>query len=908
MEHFFKILSQQSPKPMLILVDGSSYLYRAFHALPALLNTKGFPTSAMYGCINMLKKLQKQYPDSPILVIFDSKEKTFRETLFPEYKAHRESMPDDLSKQIMPLQNIIRALGFPLLIYDGVEADDLIGTLAKIAESHQIKTLIATGDKDMAQLVNNHIQLLNTMTDKMLDESGVVEKFGVNPNQIIDYLALVGDTSDNIPGVPKVGPKTAAKWLQQYQTIHQLIANAHEITGKVGEYFREHIPNLPRNQILVTIKTDLDLPYSENDLTPQAPDDKKLMEYFKEYEFKSWLNELLEKNSGDDEERYAHYLCLDTKEKWQDWLLECQKNKIIAIDTETTSLDYMQAKLVGVSFALAEGKAAYLPLAHVLKENQRQLSLEDVRADLQALLNDVQYQKIGHHFKYDLEIFLNHGLSVSGTIYDSLLESQLLDASSNGHDLDTLSLKHLKTRTIPFEAVAGKGKSQITFDQVDVTLATRYAAEDADMTWRLHQSLMRELEKLPELIRVFQDIELPLLPILANMERHGVLIDAHILNEHSIYLREKAADFASEAYSIAGREFNLLSPKQLQGILFEELKLPILEKTPSGQPSTSEHSLSELALEFRLPQLILEYRQCTKLISTYTERLVELMNPKTQRVHTSYHQIGTSTGRLSSSNPNLQNIPIKRPWGMKIREAFIAPEKYFIVSADYSQIELRLMAHISGDEGLCRAFANDQDIHRATAAEVFGVALDQVTSDQRRNAKAINFGLIYGMSAFGLAKQLNISNHEAEEYIQLYFSRYPKVKAFMDTTKQYAHEHAHVKTLFGRILQLPDIRSGQFMRRRAAERVAINMPLQGSSADLIKLAMIQINQWIQSENLKLNMIMQVHDELVFEVHESILESAIQKIRFLMENAAKFSVPLKVGIGYAKNWGDASKSH
>lgn len=908
MEHFFKTLSQKKPKTKLILVDGSSYLYRAFHALPALLNSKGFPTSAMYGCINMLKKLQKQFPDSPILVIFDSKEKTFREDIFPDYKANRVRMPDDLAKQIVPLQNIIRALGFPLIIEAGVEADDVIGTLAKKAEQHQIETLIATGDKDMAQLVNQHIHLLNTMSDKMLDEAGVLEKFGVMPHQMIDYLALVGDTSDNIPGVPKVGTKTAAKWLSHYHHISNLIERAHEITGKVGEYFREFIPNLARNQMLVSIKTDLILNYSDKELIQSESDEKKLMDYFKEYEFKSWLNELLEKNSDDDEERYAHYLCLDTKEKWENWLLECEKNKIIAIDTETTSLDYMQAKLVGIAFSLNDGKAAYLPLAHELKPHENQLSLDDIRVDLQALLSNPQYQKIGHHFKYDLEIFLNHGFSVSGMIYDSLLESQLLDASSNGHDLDTLSLKHLKTRTIPFEAVAGKGKNQMTFDKVDLNLATRYSSEDADMTWRLHHLLIKELEKYPSLIKVLHDIELPLLPIIAKMERCGVLIDAKLLNEHGVYLKEKAESFSKEAYDIAGREFNLLSPKQLQGILFDELKLPILEKTPTGQPSTSEQALSELALEFRLPQLILEYRQCTKLISTYTERLVELINPKTHRVHTSYHQIGTSTGRLSSSNPNLQNIPIKRPEGMKIREAFIAPQEFYIVSADYSQIELRLMAHISEDEGLRLAFANDQDIHKATASEVFETPIDQVTPDQRRHAKAINFGLIYGMSAFGLAKQLNISNHDAEKYIQLYFSRYPKVKLFMESMKAYAHEHAHVKTIFGRILHLPDIRSGQFMRRRAAERVAINMPLQGSSADLIKLAMIQIDDWIQSENIKLNMIMQVHDELVFEVHHSILKPAMEKVQFIMENAAKLSVPLKVGIGYGANWGEASQSH
>ena len=893
-----------TPKP-LILVDGSSYLYRAFHALPALANSKGFPTGAIYGMVNMLRRLLKDYQPEYMAVVFDAKGKTFREEIFAEYKAHRPAMPDELVRQIEPLHEIIRALGLPLVMIEGVEADDVIGTLATIATAEGMESVISTGDKDLAQLVNEHVTLINTMTNTRLDPESVKEKFGVSAEQIIDYLALMGDTSDNIPGVPKVGPKTAVKWLQEYGSLDNLVAHAGDISGKVGENLREHLPQLPLAKELVTIKLDVPLSVALADLCIQAPNKKALMDFYKEMEFKSWLAELLEETKESNADQYAHYTIIQTPEVFADWLQKLAKANYFAVDTETTSLNYMAAKIVGISFAIAPGQAAYVPFAHDYAGAPAQLSAAEVFAGLKPLLENPAIKKIGHHIKYDMEVFANHGIALQGVAYDTMLESYILDSTSPNHDMDSLALKYLAWRTITFEEVAGKGAKQLTFNQIEVQKAGIYAAEDADVTLKLHGVLWPRLSGEIGLKAVFENIEMPLVPVLATMERNGILIDPHMLEKQGKELEARLQVLEREAYDLAEQEFNINSPKQLQEVLFQKLKLPVLQKTPTGQPSTADSVLQELALEFALPRLIIEYRSLSKLISTYTSRLVEQIYPGTGRVHTSYHQAGTATGRLSSSNPNLQNIPVRTAEGRRIRQAFIAPAGYKLISADYSQIELRLMAHISEDANLLAAFKQDLDIHQATAAEVWGVALDQVTEEMRRNAKAINFGLIYGMSAFGLSKQLGIERQASQDYIDRYFARYPRVRAYMDEMRDKAKKQGYVETLWGRRLYLPDILSSQFQRARAAERAAINGPLQGSAADIIKLAMIDIDTWLRQQTVPAKMLLQVHDELVFEVPEKEVEGILNMVRERMTQIVSLKVPLAVSIGVGDNWDSAS---
>ncbi len=889
-----------------ILVDGSSYLYRAFHAMPSLTNSKGFPTGATYGVINMLRRLLSDYDAEHIAVVFDAKGKTFRDAIFPQYKAHRPPMPNELVQQIQPIHDIIRALGIPLLIEEGVEADDVIGTLAKQAEQNKVNTIISTGDKDLAQLVDKYITLVNTMTNTELNPTTVVEKFGIPPNLIIDYLALVGDSVDNIPGVPQVGPKTAVKWLLEYGSLDNIITHADKITGKVGDNLRAALQQLPLAKQLATIKLDVNLKINFTDLKRQTPDNEKLTELFKEFEFKSWLNELLEKNPQKTAEKYANYVTIFSAEELNSWLEKLTHAKLFAFDTETTSLNYMSAEIVGVSFAITPGIAAYVPLAHDYADAPKQLARDEVLKKLKPLLENPDLKKIGHNIKYDMEVLANHGIQLHGIAYDTMLESYILDSSSNNHDMDSLALKYLGWRTIHYEDVAGKGAKQITFDKVPIEQAATYAAEDADVTLQLHQTLWPKLEKETGLKHVFLNIEMPLIPVLARMERNGVLIDANMLEKQSTELEKRLGELEQETFTLAGCKFNLNSPKQLQDILFNQLKLPVLQKTPSGQPSTAEPILQELALDFELPKYIIEYRTLSKLITTYTKRLPEQINPLTHRIHTSYNQTGAATGRLSSSDPNLQNIPVRTKEGRRIRQAFIAAKGHKLISADYSQIELRIMAHISNDPNLLTAFENNLDVHKATAAEVLGISLDKVTDDERRAAKAINFGLIYGMSAFGLAKQLGVDRHAAQNYIDRYFGRYPNVKAYMENTRAQAHQHGYVETLWGRRLYTPDINSSQIPRQKAAERAAINGPLQGSAADIIKRAMISLDDWLQKNNkIDAKMIMQVHDELVFEVAEPFVDTLLETIRNHMMNAAQLKVPLMVDIGVGNNWDEAS---
>ncbi len=891
----------------LILVDGSSYLYRAFHAMPSLTNSKGFPTGAIYGVVNMLRRLLTEYDPDCIAVVFDAKGKTFREELYALYKANRKEMPAELVQQIEPIHTIIRALGLPLIIEEGVEADDVIGTLAKIASSQQYPTLISTGDKDLAQLVDQHITLVNTMTDTVLNSEAVKEKMGISPNQVIDYLALVGDTSDNIPGVPQVGPKTAIKWLSEYDSLDNLVAHAENIKGKVGENLRASLIQLPLAKKLATIKLDVPLPFQLSDLKRKAPDEETLKKLFQEMEFKSWLNALLEKTSVTTQNKYANYETILTEEAFAIWLNKLEQATLIAFDTETTSLNYMEATIVGVSFALTPGSAAYIPLAHDYEGAPLQLNRETVLTKLKPLLENPSIKKVGHHIKYDMEVLANHGIELRGIAYDTMLESYILDSNSPNHDMDSLALKYLGWRTIHFEDVAGKGAKQITFNHVPIPAAATYAAEDADVTLQLHQTLWPRLIKESGLKSVFEEIEIPLIPVLARMERNGVLIDVIMLKNQNTELEKRLNQLDQEITLLAGGTFNLNSPKQLQEILFSKLNLPILQKTPTGQPSTADPVLQELALEYPLPKLIIEYRSLSKLITTYIKRLPEQVNPQTHRVHTSYNQTGAATGRLSSSEPNLQNIPVRMPEGRRIRQAFIAPKGYKIVSADYSQIELRIMAHISNDAGLLQAFSQNLDIHRATAAEVLGIPLENVTQDERRSAKAINFGLIYGMSAFGLAKQLGVDRNAAQTYIDRYFARYLGVKTYMENTRAQAHQQGYVETLWGRRLYLPEINSSQILRMRAAERTAINAPLQGSAADIIKRAMIQLDHWLQTHSLDAKMIMQVHDELVFEVAEAEVAILIDQVRACMMNAATLKVPLLVSVGVGDNW-DAASGH
>lgn len=911
------ILTKQKTSNPLILVDGSSYLYRAFHALPALANSKGFPTGAIYGVVSMLRKLLSDYQPDSMAVVFDAKGKTFRDDIFPAYKAHRPEMPDDLARQIEPLHEVIQAMGLPLLMIEGVEADDVIGTLANEAARQGHSVLISTGDKDLAQLVNEHITLVNTMTNTVLNPETVETKFGVPPEKIIDYLALIGDTSDNVPGVPQVGPKTAVKWLKEYGSLDQIIAQADSVSGKVGESLRASLAQLPLSKTLVTIKNDVPLSIDPGDLHLKEPARESLRRLFKDLEFKTWLSALLEAGSNTlkdtpesaagHKEKYAAYETIFTEEQLKQWCARLSEARLFAFDTETTSLDTISAQLVGVSFATAPGQAAYLPFGHDYPGAPPQLKKEQVLTALQPLLEDAHVVKVGHNLKYDLEVLAGAGITLRGGNYDTMLESYILDSASPNHDMDSLALKHLGWRTITYTEVAGKGAKQITFNQVPVEQAATYAAEDADVTLQLHQSLHPRLEKEKGLNYIFEKIEMPLVTVLARMERNGVLIDAQKLRQQSKELEKRLQELEGQAVELAGKPFNINSPKQLQQVLFEDLKIPVMQKTPTGQPSTAEPVLQELAHDYLLPKVIIEYRIISKLISTYTNKLPEQINPLTGRIHTSYNQTGAATGRLSSSDPNLQNIPVRTHEGRRIRQAFIAPPGYKIISADYSQIELRLMAHISQDPNLVAAFVQDKDVHQATAAEVLGLTLEEVTPDQRREAKAINFGLIYGMSAFGLARQLKIDRQAAQLYIDRYFARYPQVKAYMDNTRLKAREQGYVETWWGRRLYLPDINSSQAIRQKAAERAAINAPLQGSAADIIKMAMIHLDEWLQKNQVDARMIMQVHDELVLEVAEKEIERVMAAVKENMSTVVSLRVPLTVSIGYGDNWDAAQEA-
>jgi len=890
----------------LVLIDGSSYLFRAYHALPKLMSTKGAHTGAIRGVISMIRKLMADYPQSHIAVVFDAKGKSFRNTLYPAYKENRAAMPDELREQIAPIQDIIRKMGLPLLIIDGVEADDVIGTLAEDATRRQMSVLISTGDKDMAQLVNPHITLINTMTDTMMDEAGVLEKFGVRPDQIIDYLALVGDTSDNIPGVPNCGPKTAVKWLAAHASVEGIISHAEEIKGKVGENLRNSLETLRLSYQLATIKLDVALDVTPDELVLTPPDAGALRQIFTEYEFRQWVDEL----RGDsesvvlDESTPTEYQTILSLDELARWIAILQAAPVFAFDTETTSLDYMQAELVGVSFSVKSGEAAYIPLAHAYLGVPEQLSREIVLGELRGLLEDPGKQKIGQNLKYDMSVLARYGIELRGVAFDTMLESYVLNSVATRHNMDDLALKYLGKSTIAFEEVAGKGAKQITFDQVEIEVASKYAAEDADITLQLHEALWPKLQALPSLQSVFEKIELPLVSVLSRIERNGVLLDSGLLNRQSAKLSQRLQELERDAFELAGEPFNLGSPKQLQTIFFEKLQLPVKKKTPKGQPSTAEDVLQELALDYPLPKVILEYRGLSKLKSTYTDQLPKQVNPGTGRIHTSYHQAVAATGRLSSTNPNLQNIPIRTEEGRQVRKAFIAAPGYQLIAADYSQIELRIMAHLSSDAGLLTAFAQGLDIHKATAAEVFGQSLDAVTADQRRSAKAINFGLIYGMSAFGLARQLSIGRGDAQSYIDLYFERYPGVLDYMDRTKALAAEQGFVETLFGRRLYLPEINTSNFQRRQGAERTAINAPMQGSAADIIKLAMIDVDRWLTTDKPDARMIMQVHDELVLEVKADQVVEVAAILTAKMSQAVELKVPLLVETGVGLNWEEA----
>ncbi|SFM02188.1 DNA polymerase I [Marinobacter zhejiangensis] len=908
-------MSQQQTPPV-VLVDGSSYLFRAFHALPPLVNSKGHPTGAIKGVISMIRRLDQDFPGSRIVVVFDAKGKTFRHDLYPDYKANRPPMPDDLRVQIEPIHDIIRAMGLPLLIVPDVEADDVIGTLAHEATDKGIEVVISTGDKDMAQLVSDHVTLINTMTETRMDRDGVVAKFGVTPEQIIDYLTLVGDSVDNIPGVNKCGPKTAVKWLQAYQTLEGLTDKADEIKGKIGEYLREALPQLPLSQQLATIKTDVDLEFGLENLDHGPQDNDQLLELFTEYEFKGWVSELSssasdqQNNSADNKEGQAepatkNYQTITTPEQFDDWLARLKEAPLFAFDTETTSLNYSQAEVVGVSFAVTPGEAAYVPLAHDYMGAPDQLDREDTLAKLKPLLEDPTQAKVGQNLKYDKNVLANHGITLNGIAEDTMLESYVLNSVGSRHDMDSLALKYLGISTIHFEDIAGKGAKQLTFNQIELEKAAPYAAEDADITLQLHQALRPKLAETGRLREVYEAIDLPLVPVLSRMEQRGALVDASLLKTQSQELAERMAELEQEAYGVAGEQFNLGSPKQLQTIFYEKMGLPVIKKTPKGAPSTAEPVLQELAHEHELPRLILEHRSLSKLKSTYTDSLPGMISPRTGRIHTSYHQAVAATGRLSSTEPNLQNIPIRTPQGRRIRQAFIAPTGYKLMAADYSQIELRIMAHLSGDEGLLNAFAHGEDIHKATASEVFGVALDEVSADQRRSAKAINFGLIYGMSAFGLSRQLDVERKVAQQYIDRYFERYPGVLRYMDSIRAQAHEDGFVETLFGRRLYLPEINARNKQMQQAAERTAINAPMQGTAADIIKRAMLSVESWLtESHPDTARMIMQVHDELILEVESSSVDVIREGLVSRMSAAAELSVPLLVEAGVGDNWDEA----
>jgi len=919
-------------KTPLILVDGSSYLYRAFHALPPLTNSKGKPTGAVKGVINMMRRLQKDYPQSTHVVVFDAKGKTFRDEIYSDYKAHRPPMPDDLRLQIEPIHKIIQAMGMPMLVIEGVEADDVIGTLALQATAAEQPVVISTGDKDIAQMVNEHIVMENTMTNTLLDRAGVIEKFGIPPELIIDYLALLGDKSDNIPGVPGVGEKTALGLLQGLGGLDDIYARLDEVAGLEFRGAKTMAPKLEEHRELAylsyklaTIKTDVEMDLALGELHNGNPDEPALLALFKDMEFKTWIKELEDPgtdaapaskqdqntSSGEGSDPAPEmpmverdYQTVLTQQQLDSWVTKIKSAPLVAVDTETTSLDYMQAQLVGVCVAVEPGQAAYIPFGHDYLGAPAQLSQDTVLAQLKPLLEDPDIKKVGQNLKYDMSVLAQHGIDLQGVAFDTMLESYVLDSVATRHDMDSLAAEYLGETTISFSDVAGKGASQLTFNQVSLEEAAPYAAEDADITLRLHQTLWPEVCKHPTLEKVFNDIELPLLPVLSRIERTGALVDGTLLFQQSSELAERLGELEIEAWDLAGQQFNLASPKQLGEILFEKLQIPVLKKTAKGAPSTKEEVLQELALDYPLPKVLLEHRSLAKLKSTYTDKLPTMINPASKRIHTSYHQAGTATGRLSSSDPNLQNIPVRTPEGRRVRQAFIAAPGCKMVAADYSQIELRIMAHLSEDPSLLKAFAEGQDIHRATAAEVFAVPTDQVTADMRRSAKAINFGLIYGMSAFGLARQLNIGRKQAAEYIELYFQRYPGVQSYMNNIRHTAAEQGYVETAFGRRLYLPEINARNGMRRQAAERTAINAPMQGTAADIIKLAMIHVDDWLQNSDLQSQMIMQVHDELVLEVPESELEEVKQGLNDLMANAASLLVPLVVDVGVGDNWDEA----
>ena len=905
-------MSDSASTPPLILVDGSSYLYRAYHASERanLRTVDGRPTGAIRVMTNMLRSLLRQYQDSHVAVIFDAKGKNFRHELYSEYKATRKPMPDDLRSQVEPIHQIVRALGLPLLMIDGVEADDVIGTLARQATERQIKTIISTGDKDIAQLVNDCVSLIDTMNDVHTDVHGVQDKFGVPAHLIVDYLALMGDSSDNIPGMPGVGQKTA-------QALLNGIGGIDEITDRVDEVpalgfrgsknfaakFMEHRDIVLLSRQLATIKTDVELPVSIDDLIMQPEDQTQLLALFQEYEFRTLIAELEQHDPVADDITGEYCVITDEKE-FLDWVTQLQSAPLFAFDTETTSLDYMTAEIVGVSFAIEPGKAAYVPVAHDYLGVPEQLERSFVLATLKPLLEDPARQKVGQNLKYDQSVLARYHINMQGIAFDTMLESYCLNSVATRHNMDALAEHYLNHKTIKYEDIAGKGVKQLTFNQIELEQAGPYAAEDADITLRLHQALWPQLQSEAGLKQVFQEIEMPLVDILSRIERQGALVDAALLNQQSAELGQRLQELESAAHSEAGEEFNLASPKQLQTLLFDKLQLPVIKKTPKGQPSTAEEVLQELALDYPLPRLILEHRSLSKLKSTYTDKLPQMINAATGRIHTSYHQAVTATGRLSSSDPNLQNIPVRTPEGRRVRQAFIAPKGYRLVAADYSQIELRIMAHLSGDQGLLDAFAQGLDIHKATAAEVFGVPLAEVSSDQRRSAKAINFGLIYGMSSFGLAKQLGVTKKSAQEYIDLYFQRYPGVLQYMETTKTFARENGYVATIFGRRLYLPEINARNKMRQQGAERTAINAPMQGTAADIMKKAMMLVDQWLQTTKLDARVIMQVHDELVLEVAEQDIQAVVAGIKDQMSSAATLSVPLLVEAGVGDNWDEA----
>ena len=899
----------------LVLVDGSSYLYRAFHALPKLSSSKGDPTGALLGVLNMINKLLRDQPTEHFAVVFDAPGKTFRDVIFEQYKANRPSMPDELRAQVEPLLTAVPALGLPLLRIEGVEADDVIGTLCRQCAGQDMKVLVSTGDKDMAQLVDENVTVVNTMTGSVLDREGVKKKFDVYPEQIVDYLALVGDSSDNIPGVPRVGAKTAAKWLNEYGTVEAIIANADRIGGKVGESLRENIEQLILSQKLATIRQDVELPFQAQELIRARPDAERLRALYQRFELRALLRQLDEQSGsagraaavprgGDSAGSKAEYATVLTEDAFEGWLKKIATAELVAVDTETTSNDYMSAELVGISLCMKPNAACYIPVAHDYPSAPPQLSRDYVLDGLKPFLEDPLRLKAGHYLKYDGHVFARYGIALTGIAFDSMLESYVHNSVATRHDLDSTARYYLGVETTSFEDVAGKGAKQLTFNQVDVAPATTYAAQVADLTLKLHEHLWNRLRETESLRTLYEQIEQPLLPVLLAMEEHGVLIDRDMLGTQSAELANTMLGLEAKAHELAGGPFNLGSPRQLQQILFEELGLPVIRKTPTGQPSTGEDVLQELATRYPLPRVILDYRGVSKLKSTYTDKLPLQISPRTGRVHTCYHQTVAATGRLSSTDPNLQNIPIRTPEGRRIRQAFIAPPGQLLLAADYSQIELRIMAHLSGDAGLMSAFAGDEDIHRATAAEVFGLSLEEVTPDNRRAAKAINFGLMYGMSAFGLARQLGVTRGEAQKYVDLYFERYPGVRAFMDNIREQARQKGYVETLFGRRLYLPEINDRNAQRRQYAERSAINAPMQGTAADIIKTAMIRVHAWLVEDAVPARMIMQVHDELVFEVAAGNVDWVRDKIVSLMCGAAELAIPLKVDTGVGLNWDEA----